>query len=392
MKLLYVALTSLALVACGGGDLQDPVASVGVPHAVIKAGKPTGAGAIAVHMYQALYGKAPSYAMMTDYTAQATSDASAFARNLSAAFVSTSNAALGKLVLDNLGVTATTVKAVNSKGESEYALLLAAVEQIFDAYPTMRGQVILNMTNLLDGLEADATYGGAAVAYNNQAAANSTYATNSANTSSAVVPVTSSGGGTAGSAIGSGLYTAVRPADNIAFLALLKTACTTKTDIYGGTIYSKCNHPDMAPFTSNLTWNMYLGGLPWQTGGTIITGPSSIAPRAAKVASNQGMSGVAVNDSCTVGIAEPMIPIMLVQTKGANYYAAGVSFTFRGTDDDSISVMASGVVSEYTMTNGQGGKIEVHPNLALFDPKSSGTEAVVGTVVNGGWTNYYMCN
>jgi hypothetical protein len=54
----------------------------------------------------------------------------------------------------------------------------------------MRGQVILNMTNLLDGLEADVTYGGAAVAYNNQAAANQTYATNSTNTSPAALSAT----------------------------------------------------------------------------------------------------------------------------------------------------------------------------------------------------------
>lgn len=35
--------------------------------------------------------------------------------------------------------------------------------------------------------------------------------------------------------------------------------------------------------------------------------------------------------------------------------------------------------------------IEVHPNLALFDSKTSGTEAIVGTVVNGGWTSYFQC-
>ncbi len=179
----------LALSACGGGDPQDATVPVGAPHAVVKAGKPTGAAAVAVHLYQALYGKAPSYALMTDYTAQATADAATFASSLASAFASTSHAALAKLVLDNLGVTATTVTAVNSKNESEYAILLDAVQQIFAAYPTMRGQVILNMTNLLDGLEADVTYGGAAVAYNNQAAANQTYATNSTNTSPAAVSV-----------------------------------------------------------------------------------------------------------------------------------------------------------------------------------------------------------
>ena len=393
-KVVTVAVSSfvLLLAACGGGDQQDPATLAGLPHAVAKAGKPVGASAVAVRMYQALYGKAPGYALLTDYTSQAASDAGAFAKSLESAFAGTSNTNLAKLVLDNLGVTATTVKAVNSKGESEYTLLLNAVQQLFDAYPSMRGQVILNMTNLLADLEADATYGGAAVAYNNQAAANHTYATDSANTSPAVVAVTGGGATTAGSAIGSGLYSAVRAADNVDFQKLLNTACTVKTPIFGATIYSNCTQPAAAAYAVNLTANMYLGGLPFQTGGSVVSGPSSYAPRTAKVSFVQGMSGVALNDSCTVGIAEPYIPIVPVETKGVRYYAAGVNFSFRGTVDDSITVLSSGVVSEYTMTTGQGGKIEVHPNLALFGATQSGTEAVVGTVVNGDWTNYFMCN
>ena len=393
MKRVALAASSFVLLlsACGGGDPQDPATLAGLPHAVAKAGKPAGASAVAVHMYQALYGKAPGYALMTEYTAQATSDAGAFAKSLESAFAGTSNTDLAKLVLGNLGVTATTVAAVNSKGESEYTLLLGAVQQLFAAYPTMRGQVILNMTNLLADLEADATYGGAAVAYNNQASANHSYATNSANTNAAVV-VAGGGATTAGSAIGSGLYSAVRAADNVSFLTLLNTACTGKTAISGATIYSNCTQPAAAAFAVNLTANMYLGGLPFQTGGSVESGPSSYSPRTAKVSLVQGMSGVAVNDSCTVRIAEPYIPIVPVETKGVRYYATGVNFSFRGTADDSITVTNTGVVSEYTMTNGQSGKIEVHPNLALFSATQSGTEAVVGTVVNGMWSNYFMCN
>ena len=195
---VLVSCLALGLTGCGGGDLPDTPALASIPSVSAKGTKPTGGAGIAVHMYQAFYGKAPSYALMTDYTAQATSDAAAFATILATAFASTSHTDLAKLVLANLGVTATTVTAVNSKGESEYAILLDAVQQIFAAFPTMRGQVILNMTNLLADLEADATYGAAAVAYNNQASANQTYSTNPANTSPAVVSVTSGGGGTAG--------------------------------------------------------------------------------------------------------------------------------------------------------------------------------------------------
>lgn len=215
-------------------------------------------------------------------------------------------------------------------------------------------------------------------------------ATGESAASAEVSASTNAASGTAGFAIGSGLYSAVLPTDNAAFLALLKTACSTKDVLAGATMYSKCNQPAMAAFVSNLTWNMYLGGLP-NRGAGITSGPSSVAPGTAKVLFNQGMAGVAVNDNCSVGIGEPMIPIISIQTKGVNYYPNGVSFTFRGTADDSITVMDSGAVSEYTMTNGQGGKIEVHPNLALFDATQTGSEAVVGTVVNQMWTDYFQC-
>lgn len=38
-----------------------------------------------------------------------------------------------------------------------------------------------------------------------------------------------------------------------------------------------------------------------------------------------------------------------------------------------------------------GAAIALHLYQALFDSKTSGTEAIVGTVVNGGWTNYFQC-
>lgn len=56
-------------------------------------------------------------------------------------------------------------------------MLLDAVGQIFEFYSNdSRGQIILNLTNLLAGLEGDVTYGSTAVSFNNQASANLTYA------------------------------------------------------------------------------------------------------------------------------------------------------------------------------------------------------------------------
>ncbi len=165
------------IAACGGGnDSVDapsiPAIMASVPFPARKAATVTGASGVVIGMHQALYGIAPSNAMLLDYTAQATTDASTFAQKLASTLNNNSHADLAKLVLDNLGVTPTSVPAINARGESEYDLLLDAVKQAFAAFPTMRGQVILNMTNLLAGLEIDATYGAAATAYNKHAADN----------------------------------------------------------------------------------------------------------------------------------------------------------------------------------------------------------------------------
>ena len=190
MKLIRVftaVICTSVLVACGGGsDTASVPRTTAVVTPTKKATTVTGGNAVVIHMYQALYGMAPSNALLVDYAFQANNDASTFVKNLTDRFASTSHADLAKLVLDNLGVTPTTVPAINAKGESEYSLLLDAVKQLFGAYPTMRGQVILNMTNLLAALESDVTYGAAAVAYNGQAQSNIGYSSNDANTSSAL--------------------------------------------------------------------------------------------------------------------------------------------------------------------------------------------------------------
>lgn len=180
MKLLSLLFGALILASCGGG--KEPVASplaqkvkATAPLPVKKATTVAGANAVVIQMYQALYGMAPSNARFLDYATQANNDASLFAKNLTDRFAATSHADLAKLVLDNLGIMATTVPAINAKGEGEYGLLLDAVKQLFAVYPTMRGQVILNMTNLLAGLETDVTYGNAAAAYNSQISANYSY-------------------------------------------------------------------------------------------------------------------------------------------------------------------------------------------------------------------------
>jgi S-layer protein len=129
-------------------------------------------------MYQALYGNAPSNGLYNSYIdSLAASSPAAFAATLAGNFANVSDTDLALQVLNNLGVTATTVTATG-----EYTKLLTALGEAFAAFPTMRGQVILNATNLFANLESDATYGAAAITYNKQALANFTYASNTANT------------------------------------------------------------------------------------------------------------------------------------------------------------------------------------------------------------------
>jgi uncharacterized protein YcfL len=234
MKLIAIFLSSLMLVACGGGSETASVAMQNsVPRPAVNAARVSGAGGVAVHMHQALYGLAPSYASLNNYTMQANADASAFAKNLADAFATTSDTVLAKRVLDNLGISASTVPAINPQGQSEYGLLVGALGQLFAHYGTAaRGQIILNATNLLVDLENDPTYGGVAIAFNKQASANFAYGTNPTNTLSAVAlpnneSITVQASGSAQS-IAAGGVTVTVPGNLLASAATLTVATSTK--------------------------------------------------------------------------------------------------------------------------------------------------------------------
>jgi len=200
-----LAVAALILCSCGGGDepsvsaLQAPPLQASAVHPRMQAAsKITGNVATAIQVFQAISGQAPSYPALVSYTTQASTDAAAFAAVLVKNYAKTSDASLALMVLNNLGVTASSVPAVNAQGQSEYALLLDALGQMFAFYgPALRGQIILNATRLLANLETDATYGPVAINYNNQTWVNFNYATNSANDIATVVPVATASAGTA---------------------------------------------------------------------------------------------------------------------------------------------------------------------------------------------------
>lgn len=126
---------------------------------------------------EAFFGVAPSNAVYSNNLSFVeTNGAPAYARTIASNFVGVSNAALASSVLGNLGISATTTNPV------AFPALLDALTQAFNAFPTERGQVVLNLVNILSTLEGNATYGGVALTFNDTITASAAYSTNPANT------------------------------------------------------------------------------------------------------------------------------------------------------------------------------------------------------------------
>lgn len=137
-----------------------------------------GSGATATQLYLAFNGVAPSNPIYNNWVNVIdTSGESALALQIGQATANITSATLAASVLANLGVSAATTNA------EAFAALSTAVVQLFDAYPaTSRGQIVLNMTKLLTGLEGNATYGTAAANFNSTTLSAYTYASSTANT------------------------------------------------------------------------------------------------------------------------------------------------------------------------------------------------------------------
>ncbi|MGE4240619.1 beta strand repeat-containing protein [Ramlibacter sp.] len=136
-----------------------------------------GAEAIAIQLYQAFFGAAPSNPLYVNYTQVIrASSPQSFALTLGNQFSTVSDANLATSVLTNLGITATSVPAAS------YTALLTALTQAFAAYPTQRGLVVLNLANILTGLETDVTFGSVSQVFNQSVTASYVYASNKDNT------------------------------------------------------------------------------------------------------------------------------------------------------------------------------------------------------------------
>lgn len=151
---------------------------------------PGAAGAVS-HLFQALLGGAPSNAVYSLNIGNANSvGVENFARAFGAQFTE-SNTSLATKVLGNIGITATTTNPV------AYTTLLGALAEAYQAFPNDRGLVTLNLTDILsgrdgrlgNGLEANATYGAAAVEFNRLIGFRGSYSSNSSSTEFSSAPV-----------------------------------------------------------------------------------------------------------------------------------------------------------------------------------------------------------
>lgn len=189
-----------------------------------------------------------------------------------------------------------------------------------------------------------------------------------------------------GNSAGKGAYAGVTAANNKQFLDVLAAKCTLDTEFTGvdHVVYRKCKQEN-SDVKSNVTWSMYLGGLPTTAANATTSGPGALS--AATVSAVQNVTDIAEGNACKVAIVEPVIPIVAVQVKGAAYSGqiGQGSFSFNGTSDDSVYVdPATSMVMQFTMTDGKGNSLQMN-----FDGKAGTANASVGLFDPSG--KWFVC-
>ena len=204
MRFLAALFCSVILCACGGGDPPIAAITASTPQPVRAASVLTGGNRVAVHVYQALYGQAPSNVQLSSFLAQIGSgDGFAWANSMASSFSNLSNTALSTLVLNNVSITATSLTGTATFGTplQAYSSLQGALADYFGSVGVgNRGIVIVQLSEIISNLEVDTqfgVYGGAAIAFNKQVDANYTYSSNAANLVAAAVSLSTVNAGSA---------------------------------------------------------------------------------------------------------------------------------------------------------------------------------------------------
>ena len=155
----------------------------------------TAAGGVelVIHLYQALYGKAPSYAQLNAFRNQVgISNGFSWAASMVAPFNGMSDSDFATLVLNNLGITASslTISTVVTSvtGAIAYTAIQGALRDYFSVTGVYsRGTVVIQLSEIISNLEGVDVYGTAAASLNKQVSANLDYSTNAANAVASVV-------------------------------------------------------------------------------------------------------------------------------------------------------------------------------------------------------------
>lgn len=175
------ALLAFLLGSCDGGgpapDGMKLLAADGVRRMAMASqepGQPTNSELVAARLYQAFHGKAASTTTFSELVvgiSKSGASTVAAAKASQPSISSASDEELALLILTNLDVSTSTVSSKES-----YDLLLSALTQMFTGYgKAARGQIILNLSTLLAGLESDATWGAAARRYVKRISSNFAY-------------------------------------------------------------------------------------------------------------------------------------------------------------------------------------------------------------------------
>lgn len=155
---------------------------------------------------QALFGKALGSVSFNDFLSKVgpTGNALEWVKSQASAVSSLSDASYATLVLNNIGITKTSLFATPTFGSPQqaYDALHAAMTGYLGLVGnSSRGVVAAQLANIIAGFEGETVYGvygGAAKAFNQQIGSNIAHSINSANTTDiAVVPVVADGTSTA---------------------------------------------------------------------------------------------------------------------------------------------------------------------------------------------------
>ncbi len=192
MKYLLAVFCAVLLAACGGGE--PPLATVTAPLPFRLVSPVSDEPEVALHLYQALYGKAPSYTQLNTFKSQIKAGgAVAWANSTASSLNNLSNVAFAALVLNNISITATSLTGTTLYGTPQQAydgLLGGFVEYLNYVGIANRGVVAAQLAEIISNLEVDTqfgVYGAAAVSFNHQTEANLAYASDATHTVDGVV-------------------------------------------------------------------------------------------------------------------------------------------------------------------------------------------------------------